>query len=201
MRSVLTLFLMIFGQLHYLSGQDLNIAGLVSEKLGKTLQKSGVILNSSSTGTSINLDGNYRLSVSYRSILFSAFKGHLTRELTVNNEPQISIIPESSLIRLSVDFVTVLFIKPESKSLNYTVQTAIAELHSNVHEFNLAKSLPAKVGGLDLATTEHGVGGVSRIILTGNRSKSVSNETNYILDCLSGFSLNSLKSQSKILHG
>ena len=119
---------MFFAKSYYLSTQDHKIAALVPGINVKTIHADDAILKISLIGTFTGIFGNNSLSVFASSILFIANRGGLIRETTVIDESQINKTIESSLTCLSEDFVTVLIIKPEPKSLTYTVQTAIKKL-------------------------------------------------------------------------
>ncbi|SDD36443.1 TonB-dependent outer membrane receptor, SusC/RagA subfamily, signature region [Mucilaginibacter pineti] len=146
------------------------VSGTVTEKSGLPVPGVSVSEKGTSNGTATGTDGKFKLTVKPGAVLTFAFIGLKTKEVTVGDETNLTVVLESSESALTEVVVTALGIKREKKSLGYAVQEVKGETLSDAKEPNLVNALSGKVAGLQITRSGNGPGGSSKITLRGNNS-------------------------------
>ena len=125
-----------------------NISGVVLDENGESIIGASVLIKGTNTGTITNVNGQFSLDVSEKSILAISYVGYQPQEVPVagKNSFQITLIEDIEL--LSEVVVTALGIKREEKALGYAVQAVDGDALQTVKGVDMATSLTGKVAGL-----------------------------------------------------
>jgi TonB-linked SusC/RagA family outer membrane protein len=163
--------------------QSNRVRGKVSGKSdGLSLPGVNVVIKGTSTGTTTDFEGNFEIEVQKNQSLLFSFLGYTTKKIIITDQTELNIVLESSSIGMNEVVVTALGIKREEKSLGYGVSKVDKEEISPATGGSVLSSLQGKVAGLDLGSSQGGLGTSSRVVLRGNSSISGNNQPLYIID-------------------
>ncbi len=70
---------------------DIEISGTVSDENGEGLPGASVVVKGTTTGTTTDADGNYRLTVPENATLLVSYVGYVTQEIAVNGRSVINV--------------------------------------------------------------------------------------------------------------
>ena len=176
---ILTLFMAFVVQLTF--AQQRTISGTVSDENGLPLLGATVVISGSSTGTSTDFDGNYKINANTGDVLSFSYVGYQGQNITVgtSNTVNVTLQLDNTLDEV---VVTALGIKREAKALGYSVQSLKGEGMTEARESNISNALSGKIAGVQVTGTSGSVGASSRIVLRGNSSITGNNEPLYVVD-------------------
>lgn len=157
------------------------VSGKVTDDSGETLPGVNVVIKGTTTGTTTDLDGNYRLSVDEGATLVFSFVGFETQEVQVGARTTIDI-SMGGATELQEVVVTAVGIESNKASLGYSVQNVGADDIKNSQETNLVNSLNGKVAGVTVVSSSGSPGASSNIRIRGNTSISGSNSPLFVVD-------------------
>lgn len=162
--------------------QDNVVSGLVTNDADEALGGVSVSVKGTSTGTTTDAQGKYRISVPANGVLAYTYVGFETKEVAVDNRTTINVKLQASFGKLNEVVVTALGIKREAKSLTYSTQNVSTRQLTEARELNVMNSLQGKVAGLSINSSGTGLGADARVILRGNRSISGDSQPLYVID-------------------
>ncbi len=156
--------------------QDRTVSGKVSSaEDDQTLPGVTVVLKGTTTGTTTDLDGNYKLSVpSEGGTLVYSFVGLATEEIEVGTRSVIDLVMQPDAQQLTEVVVTAMGVSREKASLGYSQQTLGTEDVNRVKSDNIMNSLSGKAAGVNVRTNAT-MGGSAVISIRGNSSFSNNN--------------------------
>jgi TonB-linked SusC/RagA family outer membrane protein len=153
--------------------QERTVSGTVSGKDGSAMPGVNVIVKGTSTGTTTNADGLYKVSVpSEQSILIFSFIGHATQEITVGNRTSLDIVLAEDATQLGEVVVTALGIEKDVRSLGYSLTKVDGSNFTQAREVNVANSLVGRVAGVSVSGVAGGPGSSSNVQIRGVSSLS-----------------------------
>jgi TonB-linked SusC/RagA family outer membrane protein len=164
--------------------QDRTITGKVtSDEDGSGLPGVNVILKGTTTGTTTDIDGNYKVNVPEAggTLVFS-FIGLATKEVAIGSRSTIDVGLSADFKQLSEVVVTAIGIEREKKALGYAVSTVSDELIANRPEGDVSRVLQGKVAGVNITATNGMSGSGTNIIIRGYSSATGSNQPLFIVD-------------------
>ncbi|MBC6365824.1 SusC/RagA family TonB-linked outer membrane protein [Algoriphagus sp. AK58] len=126
-----------------------------------------ILDKSNQTGTTTDVDGQYSISVTDKSVLVFSFIGYASKEYTVGNMTQLDVVLEEDSRVLGEVVVVALGLTKEKEKVGYSVSTVSSEVLDKARETNVANSLAGQVAGLVVKGTNGGPGGSSNIVLRG----------------------------------
>ena len=175
----LTLFMALIVQLTF--AQQKTVSGTVSDENGLPLIGATVVISGTSSGTTTDFDGNYKINANTGDVLNFSYVGYADQNITVgaSNTINTTLQPDNTLDEV---VVTALGIKREEKALGYSVQTLKGEGLTEARESNISNALSGKIAGVQVTGTSGSVGASSRIVLRGNSSITGNNEPLYVVD-------------------
>ncbi len=181
--TTLLLFLVMFLSVTIVSAQERQISGTVKDSLGTPLKDASYLIKGTRIGGITDKNGHFNLTVkSPEAILVVSSVNYKTREVTVGQSNNFSIILESGGGNLQEVVVTALGIRREKKSLGYAVQEVKGETLVEAREPNLVNALSGKVAGLQISRSSNGPAGSSKITLRGNNSLTGNNQPLIVVD-------------------
>lgn len=184
MRKLLLIFLFVSGLIAQASAQDRTVSGKVSSaEDDSTLPGVTVVLKGTTTGTTTDLDGNYKLSVpSEGGTLVYSFVGLATQEVEIGSRSVIDLVMQPDAQQLTEVVVTALGISREKASLGYSVQEVQGEDIDKAKEVNIVNALQGQVAGVQINGTTGSLGGSSRITIRGANSLTGNNQPLFVVD-------------------
>ncbi len=183
MRKILSLLLLTaltttvsWAQSRTLSGKVLSVEDNLP------LPGVNVMLQGTTTGTTTDADGVYKLSVPAAggTIIFS-FIGFTAQEAEIGSRDVVDIKLITDTKQLSEVVVTALGIEREKKALGYTVQEIKGSQLTETRSANIANSLNGRIAGVRV-NTNAGPGAASTIQIRGSSSVSGNNQPLIVVD-------------------
>jgi TonB-linked SusC/RagA family outer membrane protein len=157
------------------------VSGKVTDDSGESLPGVNVVIKGTTTGTTTDLDGNYRLSVDEGATLVFSFVGFESQEIAVGARTTIDL-SMSGVTELQEVVVTAVGIETNRASLGYSVQNVKADDIRSSQETNLVNALNGKVAGVTVVSSSGSPGASSNIRIRGNTSISGSNSPLFVID-------------------
>ncbi|WP_258105173.1 SusC/RagA family TonB-linked outer membrane protein [Marinoscillum sp. MHG1-6] len=155
---------------------------ITSAEDGSGIPGVNVVLKGTTTGTTSDLDGNYRISVPEDggTLVFS-FVGLQTQEVSIGTRSTIDVGMSSDVQQLTEVVVTAMNISRDKASLGYATQTLDSDAVTQAKEQNFVNSLSGKVAGVQIRTNNN-FGGSTNIVIRGNNSISGTNQPLFVVD-------------------
>ena len=156
---------------------------ITSAEDGSGVPGVNVVLKGTTTGTTSDLDGNYRLSVPEEggTLVFS-FIGLQSQEVEIGARSVIDVGMQSDVQQLAEVVVTAFGIERASKEVTYQTDKITADEMMVGQQTRAASTLVGKIAGAQVNIQDNGVNPQTQILLRGMRSISKSNEALYVID-------------------
>ncbi|WP_445386326.1 SusC/RagA family TonB-linked outer membrane protein [Robiginitalea sp. IMCC44478] len=167
--------LMVFGLGAGLYAQQ-TVSGTVRDSNGSPIPYVNVLLAGTSTGTSSDENGGYRLELPNLSgeLIFSTL-GYTSFRASISGRNRIDVVLQEDSQVLQEVVLTALGERREVKKLGYSVQSLDPKGVSEVKSVNFLDNLSGKVAGLSISQGATGVGSSSKISIRGEASFSNNN--------------------------
>ncbi|WP_420322041.1 SusC/RagA family TonB-linked outer membrane protein [Flagellimonas sp.] len=123
------------------------ITGTVVDEDNVPLSGATILVKGTTNGVAADFDGNFSISASKGDILVISYVGFNSKEITVGDQTQITVILLASN-QLEEVVVTALGIKKEKRKVGYAVQEIKGESLQKAIAPNVVESLTGKVAGL-----------------------------------------------------
>lgn len=160
-----------------------DITGTVTDSLtGDPLPGVSINVKGTSTGTSTDPDGSYRLQgVPDDAIITFSFMGYVTRELAAGGQGTLNVRLASDVAAL--DEVVVIGYGTQRKSdLTGSVGTVKGDDLRKRPSASLNQNLGGRISGVSVSVNSGRPGGRANIRIRGNTSVSVTNNPLYVVD-------------------
>ncbi|UXX81206.1 SusC/RagA family TonB-linked outer membrane protein [Reichenbachiella carrageenanivorans] len=163
--------------------QERTISGKVtSAEDDGTLPGVTVVLKGTTSGSTTDLDGNYKISIpASGGILVYSFVGLASQEIEVGNRSVIDIVMQPDAQQLTEVVVTALGISREKRSLGYATQEVEGDELSKVQSDNFVNALSGRVAGVNIKRTTN-FGGSTNVIVRGSASLNGNNQALFVID-------------------
>ncbi|MEQ8582076.1 MAG: SusC/RagA family TonB-linked outer membrane protein [Marinoscillum sp.] len=184
MKRILLLSFMLTFVFAFSALAQRTVSGTVtSAEDGSGIPGVNVVLKGTTTGTTSDLDGNYRLSVPEEggTLVFS-FVGLEPKEVEIGARSVIDVGMSSDVQQLTEVVVTALGIERQEKSLTYAVQDVKGDGLTQARETNIVNSLSGQVAGVQVTSSSGTPGASSRVVLRGASTISGSNQPLFVVD-------------------
>lgn len=151
---------------------------------GEGLPGVSVIIKGTTSGTSTDVDGMYRLDISDFNDVTLVFTsvGFTTQEVAVGNRSVIDVGMQEDEVQLGEVVVTALGIEREEKSLTYTQQTVGGEELTKVRDVNFLSNLAGRAAGVQIQKSSGGPGGSTKVQLRGNKNLTGDSDPLFVID-------------------
>lgn len=163
--------------------QNITVSGTVTDDTGETVIGATVIVvGDANKGTVTDFDGNYTLGdVPSDGKLQFSYVGMTSQVVPVDGRSTIDVLMTSDAELLDELVVTALGMKRDQKALGYAMQELKGDdLNANV--INPVSALQGKVAGLEIAQSDGGMFGSSKILIRGASTLSKNNQPIYVVD-------------------
>ncbi|MDW3195408.1 MAG: SusC/RagA family TonB-linked outer membrane protein [Cytophagales bacterium] len=156
---------------------------ITSAEDGSTIPGVNVVLKGTTTGTTSDLDGNYRLTVPDEGgVLIFSFIGLVSQEAEIGSRSVIDVAMTSDVQELETVVVTALGIERESRSLGYSVSGVKSDELVKARETNILNALQGKVTGVRIGRSSGNLGSSSKITIRGVSSLAGRNNPLWVVD-------------------
>lgn len=181
-RILLLNLLLVFAFGFKSQAQERSVSGRVIEQ-GEGLPAVNIIIRGTTTGTTTDLDGNYKITVpSSESVLVFSSIGFITQEIAVGAQSVINIDLVSDVTTLSEVVVTAVGIEQNKANLGYSVQNIAGDQVVNAREPSLLNALSSKVAGVSVVSSSGSPGASTNVRIRGNTSIGRSNSPLFVVD-------------------
>ncbi len=161
---------------------EIRVTGTVTDVTGEPLIGVTVMVEGTMNGTITDFDGNYSILVpSKESVLSFSYIGFLTEKVQVADQTTISIQLTDDITSLGEVVVTALGIKRETKALGYAM-TEIKGDDLTDNSANPINALQGKAAGVDVAQSDGGMFGSTKILIRGASTLGANNQPIYVVD-------------------
>jgi TonB-linked SusC/RagA family outer membrane protein len=177
-KMILTLFMALIVQLTF--AQQKPVSGTVSDENGLPLIGATVVISGTSSGTTTDFDGNYKINASPGDVLNFSYVGYVSQNITVSNSNTINLTlnPDNALEEIVVQAY-----RTTSKATSNIASTTItAQTIESRPNASFAQTLQGQVAGLNITTGNGQPGGNSVINLRGVSSINGNTEPLFIID-------------------
>jgi len=178
-KSVLTLFMLLFYVIAF--GQEKTITGTVTDSTdGSSLPGVNIYVEGTTTGTTSDVDGNYKITVpgESKSLIFS-FVGYEQKKVPIGDRTKIDVALRPSVE--SLEEVVVVGYGTQKKSL---VSGSISKMSSNdivQNQSRIEQSIQGKTAGVNIMQESGSPGGDLTIRIRGTGS-NMNSEPLFIVD-------------------
>lgn len=165
------------------------ISGKVVDLSGEPVIGASVLVQGTTNGAVVDLDGNYSLNVPDGATLVVSCIGYVDKLITVSgnqNKYDVTMSEDSEMLE---ETVVIGYGTARVKDLTGSVSTVTAE-DINVPVTNVAQALQGKMAGVVVSMNDGTPGAAPEIRVRGNKSITQTNEPLYIVD---GFPVNNLQ--------
>ena len=147
---ILTLFMALIVQTTF--AQQKTVSGTVSDENGLPLIGATVVISGTSSGTTTDFDGNYKINANTGDVLNFSYVGYSDQNITVSasNTINTTLQPDNTLDEV---VITAQGIKREKRSLGYAVTTLKSEKIEQKSEGDIARVLNGKIAGVNITSS------------------------------------------------
>lgn len=164
-----------------LSQQSGKIVGTVEDEFGPVAGAS-VVVKGTTNGTITDMDGKFSLEgVNSGVVIQISFIGYTTQEIKYTGQADLKVKLSEDTQKLDEVVVTALGMKREQKALGY----AVTELKGDdlmTNSINPVASLQGKVAGVEIAQSDGGMFGGTKIQIRGVSTLGNKNQPIYVID-------------------
>ncbi|MEQ8553982.1 MAG: SusC/RagA family TonB-linked outer membrane protein [Cyclobacteriaceae bacterium] len=154
-----------------LSVADQNdVSGKVVDQNGQGLPGVSVIVQGTTSGTTTDGDGIYRLTVPAGATLVYSFVGFETQEVQVGNRSVIDVSMTEDVEALEEVVVTALGIEKDQKTLGYATAKVEPEDFNVNRTPNFMNTLQGKIAGVNITNMGSGPQGSTKVRIRGHSS-------------------------------
>lgn len=166
-----------------LLAQDAAVTGRVtSSDDGSTLPGVSIVVKGTSRGATTDANGTYRIAAGPGTTLTYSFVGFKTQEIAVGNRTNINVVLQADASTLNEVVVTAFGIQRNEREIGGSVAKVNNQQITQAAPINVATGLTGKVSGLQINTTNNGVGNNVRVQLRGARSFLGNNQALLVVD-------------------
>ncbi|MFY0652441.1 MAG: TonB-dependent receptor [Cyclobacteriaceae bacterium] len=160
---------------------DIDISGKITDENGQGLPGASVVVKGTSSGTTSDLEGNYKLSVPEASTIVVSFVGYSRQEILVGAQSTIDVQMEVDATQLE-DIVVVGYGTQKKSDLTGAVTSVGSEDIEGIPVQSMDQAIRGKVAGVQVTQRSGAPGGGSIIRIRGINSIQGGNDPLIIVD-------------------
>jgi len=146
------------------------VTGKVADETGKPIQSASISVKGSSTGTTTDASGLYKINAASNATLVFSSVGYTGQEIQVNGRNVVDVVLIGNSQNLGEVVVTALGITKQARGLGYSVTNVKPTDLTINRSANPINALQGKVAGLNISSMTTGPGGTSKIRIRGQSS-------------------------------
>jgi TonB-linked SusC/RagA family outer membrane protein len=184
MKRLLLLLFAITCSLSAVYPQQRTVSGTVKSSAdGQPVIGATVIVKGTTTGTTTDVNGNFRISVPGEgATLILTCIGMKKQEISAGAGLSLDIIMDPDMLGLEEVVVTAIGISREKKSLGYAVQDISGDKINKAETGNLLSGITAKVAGVNITSSAGSAGASSFVTIRGQNSITGDNQPLFVID-------------------
>ena len=156
--------------------------GIVKDATGEGVIGASVVVKGTTNGTITGLDGDFSLSnVKEGDVIVISFVGYTTQEVKWTGA-SLNILLKDDTQLLGEVVVTALGMKREQKALGYAVTEVKGDELRTANTISPVAALQGKVAGVEIAQSDGGMFGSTKIQIRGASTLSGNNQPIYVVD-------------------
>ena len=155
---------------------------VTSSEDGSPLPGVSVVLKGTTSGTTSDVDGNYKISAPDNATLVFSYVGFLKQELAVGSQSVINVTMQADDKVLSEVVVTALGIEKDKKGLGVSLREVSNSELTIARTTNVVNALSGKIAGVRVAGNNGMVGSSSAIFIRGFTTFTGSNQPLFVVD-------------------
>ena len=174
----LTLFMALIVQLSF--AQQKTVSGTVSDENGLPLIGATVVISGTTSGTTTDFDGNYKINANTGDVLNISYVGYSDQNITVgtSNTINATLQPDNALEEIVIEA----FRTTSKATSNISATTVTSKTIESRPNASFAQTLQGQVAGLNITTGNGQPGGNSLIQIRGVNSINGNTEPLFIID-------------------
>src|SRR5688572_13315066 len=184
MRKIPLLLAMLVCLCSLAFGQAGSISGQIKDEAGTPIAYATVKIKNSSTGSSADAQGRYKIAAKSGDVLVFSAIGYGQTELPVGNSSTLDANLSKTESLIDEVIVTAQGIRRRPRELGYSVAKVNNEDITVGRSPQLAQSLSGKVAGLAVFNVNNSVDPAVKIVLRGYRSMTGNNDALVVIDGL-----------------
>lgn len=183
MKKCLTLFVAFFFGIGVVMAQTVSLSGTItSSEDGAPLPGVSVLEKGTTHGTVTNIDGYYSFSVPKGAVVVFSFIGMKDKEVIVDVSKTLNVVLEPETSGLAEVVVTAMGVARPAKAVGYAVTQVEGEKLAESSTISPVNALQGRAAGVDIAPSEGGVFGGTKITIRGNSTLSGNNMPIFVID-------------------
>ena len=131
---------------------NVTVSGTVVDETGEPMLGAGVVVKGTTTGTTVDLDGNFSLNVPMGSVLQIISVGYTTVEMTVDKAGNLGTITMQTETTLLDQVVVIGYGSQKKVDLTGSVAIVDADEMKKVSHSNISSMLEGKVAGVQITS-------------------------------------------------
>lgn len=179
--TYLSVVLMLFLSSGYVTAQDVQVNGTVSDETGAPLPGVTILLKGTTKGTTTDLDGNYSISGPASGVLVFSFIGYTPIEETIGNRSRIEVNLVPDVANLE-EVVVVGYGTVKKSQLTGAISSVGNKEIQELPITDARQALQGRASGVDVVQPGSKPGSAPQVRIRGRRSFNASNEPLYVVD-------------------
>ena len=182
---------MLFVFMAYSLSAQTTIKGTVKDTNGEEVIGATILEKGTKNGTTTDLSGSFSLKVSGKSPLVISYVGMKTQEVSVAGKSSVSVVLREENTSLN-DVVVIGYGTMKKRDLTGAISQVKQEEIRQAPVLNAMEGLQGKIAGLDITRESGQAGSSPKVLLRGNRSLTADCSPLYVIDGVSGGSIDNL---------
>ena len=164
-----------------LSAQDITVTGKVTDSSGEPLIGAAVVVDGTTNGMMVDIDGAYSLKVAENAVLSFEMLGYVTQKIPVNGRSVINVVLVEDTEKLE-EVIVVAFGTAKKEAFTGSAAVLNAEDVTKTQQSNVAQALSGKIAGVQLTNSSGQPGASPDIRIRGFSSLNAGNSPLWIVD-------------------
>jgi TonB-linked SusC/RagA family outer membrane protein len=186
MKNLLLFMCLLVASVQQVSSQGRQVTGKVTDRNGETLIGVSVLVKGASTGTSTDVNGNFKITVpSNNAVLVIKYIGYTTREVPTAGQNTLNIILQEEATSLN-EVVVIGYGTVKRRDLTGSVASVSGDEIAATPVPNAAQAMQGKMPGVKITAQDGRPGADIAIRVRGGGSISQSNQPLILIDGIPG---------------
>ena len=180
MRVAFSIFFCLFA--YALSAQTINVKGKVKDSGGESIIGANVHVLGTTSGTTTDVNGDFSLQCDANAKLEITYLGMEKQVVAVGGKRSLNVVLKDGKHELGEVVVTALGIKRSAKALGYSATSVSTKEIENANTISPVTALQGKVAGVEIAQSDGGMFGSTKIEIRGASTLSSNNQPIFVVD-------------------
>lgn len=180
MRVAFTVFFCLFA--YALSAQTINVKGKVKDSGGESIIGANIHVLGTTSGTTTDVNGDFSLQCDANAKLEITYLGMEKQVVSVGGKRSLNVVLKEGKHELGEVVVTALGIKRSAKALGYAATSVDTKEIENANTISPVTALQGKVAGVEIAQSDGGMFGSTKIEIRGASTLSSNNQPIFVVD-------------------